>query len=748
MRLLNPSLNKDGLTMKTSLAYFVFFLLVLSNPVYLSAQLQIDSNFDSGSIGSYTITNDIIEFTIDSDELNYTYWTNFKVSGILDKEITFKVTNADDVPFLSDVIHESQMVFSYNGDDWYRLTDNSYSDNTYTFTETFSEDSVQIASFYPFSYQEMHDYIDQSAASEWATETSLGLSRQGRDLDLLTITNNSIPAENKKIIFLIGRQHSAEVSSSHMLKGLIDFLISDNIYAHGFRNNFVWYILPMVNPDGVCLGKSRATSEGNDANRDWGNDDTGEVSLVRAGIESIDVLHGIDMFIDWHSQMNDDRWYNFIYSPSGNTFFSVLSDCTDFDSESASGTSSCTPSSCTARGWAMNTGLLTFVFEPTPHLSSWTIGSLNEQGKKTAFAINEYFGMYEVGPVDTRISFVSNTHDFPSVNKGTLLIDVEAMSNDGEFDINLFQGAFQIDAALRTQNPVVTFLSDEKLFVPSAYLTSESYRSSDGCISYEYLFESGTRAAIQDSWIKVVRISIEYSMTYLASAVNWYNGSPVYIVTDDNDADRTGWELEIPELLNDISLPVGLSAFSALHRNVYVQLNWTTESEVNNLGFEIFRSVDSEREFKQISSYQINDVLRGRGSSSIKHYYSFKDSLITAGRSYQYTLSSVDYSGIKSHYDTISVSLISIPSKFMLIQNYPNPFNSSTEIRYLMPKEEFISITIFNALGQKIYSLFKGFKKAGTHSIKFEGTNFSSGLYFCRFETKNTSILKKMLLIR
>ncbi len=56
------------------------------------AQLQIDSNYDSGNIGSYTIDGNDIEFIINSDALNYTYWTNFKVSNVLNQQITFTIT--------------------------------------------------------------------------------------------------------------------------------------------------------------------------------------------------------------------------------------------------------------------------------------------------------------------------------------------------------------------------------------------------------------------------------------------------------------------------------------------------------------------------------------------------------------------------------------------------------------------------------------------------------------------------------
>jgi cell division septation protein DedD len=189
---------------------------------------------------------------------------------------------------------------------------------------------------------------------------------------------------------------------------MIDFLISEDTVAQCFRENYVWHFVPMVNPDGVYLGYSRATSEGVDANRDWhpDNNDTVEVSMVRDHIVSTDDDLGIDFFIDWHSQMNDVGWHNFVYSPRGNTFFSILSDWTDFDAQRPSGASSCTQGSCTARGYIMNYILFdpTFVFEPTPHLHTWTEESLNQQGEYTAFAINEFFGLCEIQPEATPTS--------------------------------------------------------------------------------------------------------------------------------------------------------------------------------------------------------------------------------------------------------------------------------------------------------------------------------------------------------
>ncbi len=108
-----------------------------------------------------------------------------------------------------------------------------------------------------------------SLSPTYVTKTLLGLSEEGRNIDLLKITNSSIPDSGKETIYIVGRQHAAETCSSHMLKGMIDFLISDNTDAQRLRDQTVFYIVPMVNPDGVYLGNSRVTSENRDPNRDW-----------------------------------------------------------------------------------------------------------------------------------------------------------------------------------------------------------------------------------------------------------------------------------------------------------------------------------------------------------------------------------------------------------------------------------------------------------------------------------------------
>jgi len=359
--------------------------------------LLIDANFDSGSIGSYTVNGNEVSFNMPLETLTtgeqYAYWAHFKVTNTLDKEITFRVTNAAEVPFLTSTTSEAQLVYSYDGDTWHRLTTHSYSAGVYSLTQSFTGNEVYIATFFPFSYTEMQSFVSTADASPWVEKTVLGLSEQGRDVDLLTVTNPSIPIADKTVIYIIGRQHSAETASSHMLRGLVNFLISADPTAERLRDDFVWYIVPMVNPDGVYLGSSRATADLRNANRDWKNTETAEINLVKTHVTSIDTAYGVDFFIDWHSQMDDLTWANFVYSPSGNTFDSTLEAYTDFDIQYPSTATQGTMNDCTAREWISWNIILNpmYVFEPTPHLYTWTEASLELQGVNVAYAINQYF---------------------------------------------------------------------------------------------------------------------------------------------------------------------------------------------------------------------------------------------------------------------------------------------------------------------------------------------------------------------
>lgn len=88
--------------------------------------------------------------------------------------------------------------------------------------------------------------------------------------------------------------------------------------------------------------------------------------------------------------------------------------------------------------------------------------------------------------------------------------------------------------------------------------------------------------------------------------------------------------------------------------------------------------------------------------------------------------------------------------QFMLEQNFPNPFNPHTQIRFSIPEEDNVDLTLVDLLGRRISTLFHGTLSAGTHSINFSssGYNLSSGVYFYLLHTSRGVIVKKMMILK
>ncbi len=98
---------------------------------------------------------------------------------------------------------------------------------------------------------------------------------------------------------------------------------------------------------------------------------------------------------------------------------------------------------------------------------------------------------------------------------------------------------------------------------------------------------------------------------------------------------------------------------------------------------------------------------------------------------------------------SVNNSGFNVPDQFKLYQNYPDPFNPVTKISYDLPSGNFVSIKIFNALGEEVSELVNKNQKAGSYSIEWSGSNYSTGIYFYIILV-NGSIkdTKKMILLK
>ena len=89
-----------------------------------------------------------------------------------------------------------------------------------------------------------------------------------------------------------------------------------------------------------------------------------------------------------------------------------------------------------------------------------------------------------------------------------------------------------------------------------------------------------------------------------------------------------------------------------------------------------------------------------------------------------------------------------IPAQFAMDQNYPNPFNPSTSIDFALPRQEHVTLDVFNVLGQKVATLVNETRPAGYYTERFEGARLASGIYFYRMTAGRLTFLKKMLMIK
>lgn len=149
-----------------------------------------------------------------------------------------------------------------------------YSTLSFSAYTPYENDCVYFCYHYPYTYSDLQRYINsliKEISPNIVKRQTLCKTIMGNDCDLLTITD--FVNENKKMdkpyVLLTGRVHPGESNSSFIMEGLIDFLVSSHPKAIFLRQNIIFKIVPMLNPDGVILGSQRCNLAGLDLNRQW-----------------------------------------------------------------------------------------------------------------------------------------------------------------------------------------------------------------------------------------------------------------------------------------------------------------------------------------------------------------------------------------------------------------------------------------------------------------------------------------------
>lgn len=211
------------------------------------------------------------------------------------------------------------------------------------------------------------------------------------------------------------------------------------------------------------------------------------------------------------------------------------------------------------------------------------------------------------------------------------------------------------------------------------------------------------------------------------------------------------------------SLPVELASFTSSVNNNIVTLDWQTVMETNNNGFYIER--------KDINSVNWNQLgfVTGNGTTNMPHTYQYIDTVLILG-SYNYRLKQVDFANSFQYFELSNIVIVNtvsasnknsvVSEKFELYQNYPNPFNPVTKINYELPARlarqasrgehsaNFVTLKIFDILGNEISTLVNKKQNAGRYEVIFDASNIPSGIYFYKLETENFTKIKRMSFIK
>lgn len=152
----------------------------------------------------------------------------------------------------------------------------SYYTHTFTFNYEYLDDTVYFAYSYPYTYTDMVEDLnritDDPKKVQFCQRKVLCETLAGNKVEYLTITSRLNPETlaKRKGVVLTARVHPGESVGSWMMKGALDFLTDPNSYeAELLRQNFVFKVVPMLNPDGVINGNYRCSLAGCDLNRRW-----------------------------------------------------------------------------------------------------------------------------------------------------------------------------------------------------------------------------------------------------------------------------------------------------------------------------------------------------------------------------------------------------------------------------------------------------------------------------------------------
>lgn len=303
--------------------------------------IAIDWNFEGGSLTKVERTGAEhfrchVHGQVDQDGRNrQASWYYFGVHGAKGRTLTFTMVDLAGEynyhPNKGAITGDTLPFYSSDGTQWIPVDTAGYDSSVpeLTYKIDMPSDHVWIAHAPPYTLANFESLSRDLAHNPDVTIETIGRSVEGRDIPLVTITDHATASKNKKVIWLMFRQHAWESGSSWTGEGLMRFASSADPVARQIRSNTIVKVLPLCDPDGVFHGTVRFNRFGFDLNRNWDVVDPIKMPEITAERKAISDWVKAGKPVDFFLTLHNDEYNEYLNGPPNDQWSALLKKACD-----------------------------------------------------------------------------------------------------------------------------------------------------------------------------------------------------------------------------------------------------------------------------------------------------------------------------------------------------------------------------------------------------------------------------------
>ncbi len=296
--------------------------LAVGAALLAAPRFTVDTRFEAGSAGRVeTVSENHIRVAVigetDQGKRNrQPSWFYFRLDGAAGREVIIELDQLHGEynykKHDGSGLRNMKPVYSYDNLTWTHFDSSEWDAKSSSIKVRLkpAKDRVWIARQPPYTTAHLERLLKEIGGSKYLKREVVGKTAGGRPILLLTVTNPAAPDQNKKVIWLMARQHAWESGTSWVCEGALRFLVSADPAAARIRDGYVFKIFPMADPDGVVRGGVRFNAYGYDLNRNWDTADPQRMPEIfaqrKAMLEWIDRGGRMDLFVSLHNTESAD----------------------------------------------------------------------------------------------------------------------------------------------------------------------------------------------------------------------------------------------------------------------------------------------------------------------------------------------------------------------------------------------------------------------------------------------------------